>query len=149
VIAGELEPDPAYLIVRPQPGQDCLGPGRAQLPAHPAGGQLGQQPVQPAHRLGAQLPELFAAIAQQPQAHQRIIRGDLGDVGAVQGGQPDRDGVVPVGLAAMALGVHAHPGGQLRWHVQHQLAVGHQPLRQGPARPAAALHRPAKPVSRP
>ena len=56
-------------------------------------------------------------------------------------GEPE--GVVPVGLAAMAPGVHPHPGGQLRGHVQHLLAIGHQPLRQGPARPAAALNRPA------
>jgi len=96
VIAGQLEPDLADLIGWPHPDQDRLGLGRAQLPAHSARGQLGQQPVQPAHRLGAQPPEFLAAIAQQPQADQRIITGDLGDAGAVQGGQPDRDGVIPV-----------------------------------------------------
>ena len=46
-------------------------------------------------------------------------------------------------LAAVAPGVHADPGGQLRGNVQDQLAVGDQPLGQRPAGTAAAFHRPA------
>lgn len=108
-----------------------------------------QQPVQPAYRLGAQPSELLAAIAQQPQAHQVVIAGDRADASAVQGGQADGHRVILAGLAAMTLGIHTHPGGQLRGHIQHVLPVGHQPLHQRPARPTASLHRPAAVVPPP
>jgi hypothetical protein len=39
----------------------------------PARSELAQQPMQPAHRLRAQRAQLVAAIAQQPQADQRVI----------------------------------------------------------------------------
>ena len=42
----------------------------------------------------------------------------------------------------MPAGVHPDPGGELGGHVQDRLAVGDQPLGQGPARAVAAFHRP-------
>jgi hypothetical protein len=89
-----------------------------QILAH-ARGQLGQQPVQPAHRLGALRDELLAPVTQQPQAHRGIVTGHWKDAGTVQGRQTDRDRVVFVGLAAMPAGVHPHPGSQLGRHIHH------------------------------
>jgi hypothetical protein len=47
-----------------------------------------------------------------------------------------------VGLAAVAGGEHPHPRRQLRRHIHHGLPVVHQPVRDVPADPVAALHRP-------
>ena len=54
----------------------------------------------------------------------------------------DAVGVDRVGLAALAGGEHPRPGGQLRRHVHHGLAVGDQALSDVPADAVAALHRP-------
>ena len=141
--ASALQADPRDVVAGADLGQQRLGLARRQLAAHPARGELGEQPVQPAHRLGPQRAQLLAPVAQQPQAGQHVIGCHQGDPAAVQGGQADGHGVVPVGLAAVALRVNPDPGGQLRGNVQDQLAVSDQPLRQGPPRTAAALHRPA------
>src|ERR1022692_4739313 len=47
-----------------------------------------------------------------------------------------------VGLTALAGGEHPGPGRQLRRHIHDRLAVGDQALRDVPADPVAALHRP-------
>jgi hypothetical protein len=44
--------------------------------------------------------------------------------------------VVGVGLAALPDVEHPGPGGQLRRHVQHPLAVGEQSLRVSPSEPS-------------
>ena len=138
-----MHPDAAHVIGRADQGEQRLGLVRRQLAAHPAGGELGQQPVQPAHRLGALRGELVAPVTQQPQAHQGIVAGHREHAGAIQCRQADRDRVVLVGLAAMPARVHPHPGGQLRRHIQHHLAIRDQPLGQRPARPKTSLDRPA------
>jgi hypothetical protein len=143
VVAGDLHADLADVAGRADPGEQRLGLVRGQLAAHPAGGELGQQPVQPTHRLGPLRCELVAPITQQPQAHMLIVAGHRQDTGAIQGGQADGHGVVLVGLAAVATGVHPDPGGQLDRHIQHHLPVTDQPLSQRPACAVAALHRPA------
>jgi hypothetical protein len=51
-------------------------------------------------------------------------------------------GVGGVGLAALAGGEHPRPGGQLRRHIHHDLAIGDQSLREVLTDPIAALHRP-------
>jgi len=86
VVAGDVHPNPAYLVEGADPGQQRLRLVRRQLAAHPARGELGQQPAQPTHRLSPLRGELFAPVAQQPQAHQLVIAGDRGDAGAVEGG---------------------------------------------------------------
>ena len=53
-----------------------LGFVRGQLPAQPARGELGEQPVQPADRLGPLGAEFLAPVAQQPQADQVAVRRD-------------------------------------------------------------------------
>jgi hypothetical protein len=45
VAAGDVHPDPAYLAAGADPGQQRLRFVRRQLAAHPARGELGQQPV--------------------------------------------------------------------------------------------------------
>ena len=62
----------------------------------PARSELAQQPMQPAHRLGAQRAQLIAAIAQQPQADQRVITAYHRNARAVQRSQTDRDRVIGV-----------------------------------------------------
>ena len=123
-----MHPDAAHVIGRADPAQQRLSLVRRQLAAHPARGQLGQQPVQPAHRLGARRGELLAPVTQQPQAHQRIVTGHREHTGAIQRRQADRDRVVLVGLATMPARVHPYPGSQLGRHIQHHLAISDQPL---------------------
>jgi hypothetical protein len=65
VNVASLHPDIADLVGGADAGQQRLGLVRRQLPAHPARGQLGEQPVQPARRLGALGDELFAPVTQQ------------------------------------------------------------------------------------
>lgn len=122
-------------------GQDGGGLARGELAAQAARGELGQQPVQPACRLGAGRDKFLAAVTQQPQRGQRTISGHLQDTVCLQGGQPDRDRVIAVGLPAMAAGEHPDPRGELGGHVRHRLAAGNQMLGQRPARAMVALHR--------
>jgi hypothetical protein len=63
VVAGDMHPDAAHVIGGADAGQQRLGLVRRQLAAHSARGQLGQQPVQPARRLGALRDELFPPAA--------------------------------------------------------------------------------------
>jgi hypothetical protein len=63
VVAGNAQADRGHVTVRPDAGQQRLGLVRGQLAAHPAGRELGKQPVQPADRLGALGRELLAAAA--------------------------------------------------------------------------------------
>jgi hypothetical protein len=79
---------------------------------------------------------------QQVQHHRLVLDADGPQPGGATGGDRDRDGVVGVGLAAVAGGQHPHPGSQLGRHVQHLLAVGDQPLGERPADAVRALDRP-------
>jgi hypothetical protein len=63
VIAGDVQPARRHVVRGPDPGQQRLGLVRGQLAAHPTGRQLGQQPVQPARRLGALGGKLFSPAA--------------------------------------------------------------------------------------
>jgi hypothetical protein len=143
MVTGDKHADLADLADGADPGQQRLCFVRRQLAAHPAWGQPGQQPVQPAHRLSAQRGELVAPVTQQPQAHQGIVTGHREHAGAIQCRQADRDRVALAGLAAMPTQVHPHPGSQLRRHIQHQLAIGDQPLGQRPARPTTSPRPPS------
>jgi hypothetical protein len=58
VVAGDMHPDRRDVACGADPGQQRLGLVRRQLSAHAARRQLGQQPVQLAHRLGAQRPRV-------------------------------------------------------------------------------------------
>jgi FtsP/CotA-like multicopper oxidase with cupredoxin domain len=103
--------------------------GAAVSPAAGAAwGQFGEEPMQPVHCLGAQHRQLLAAITEQAQAHQRVIDAHRDNPVAVQRRQANPDRIIGVGLAAMALGVDPHPGGQLGGHVEHQRAVADQAL---------------------
>jgi hypothetical protein len=62
VVAGDLQPDDRDLTAGVEAGQQGLGLACRQLPAHAAGGELGQQPVQPAPRLGPLRGELLAPV---------------------------------------------------------------------------------------
>ena len=108
----------------------------------PPGMQLQQQPVQAVDRLRAGHAQLVTAVGQQPQRHRRVIGGDHPQARAVQPGQRHRMRIDRVGFAALASGEHPGPGGQLRGHIGHRLAVGDQALREVAADPIAALHRP-------
>src|SRR5213079_3204229 len=52
VVAGDLQADRCDVAGRADAGEQRLGFVRRQLAAHPAERELGQQPVQPADRLG-------------------------------------------------------------------------------------------------
>ena len=52
-----------------------------------------------------------------------------------------------IGFAALTGGEHPDPGGQLRWHIDHQLTIGEQPLGDVFPDPVAALDRP-RPISK-
>ena len=143
VLMGQLAAHHIDRINGTQLGQQLLGSRRPKPTMGPARSELAQQTMQPAHRLRAQRAQLVAAIAQQPQADQRVITAHHRDACAVQRSQTDRDRVIGVGLAAMPLRVHPNASGQFRGHVEHDLAVTGQPLRQRPARAMATLHRPA------
>ncbi len=54
--------------------------------------------MQAADGLGARSNELVTAVAPQSQAHHGPVRLDGLDTGGVEGGEANRDGVVPVGL---------------------------------------------------
>src|SRR6266568_5973175 len=75
VAAGDVQPDAAHVIGWADPGEQRLGLARRQLAAHPAGSEPGDQPVQPAHRLGAPGRELLPPAAEQPPAHKVVITG--------------------------------------------------------------------------
>ena len=119
VVPGDVHPDHRHVAGGADAGQQRLGLVRGQFAAHPAGGQLGQQPVQSAHRLGALRDEFRAPVTPQPQAHRGIVTGHGKDPGTVQGRQAGRDRVVFAGLAPLPAGIHPDPGSQLRRHIQH------------------------------
>ena len=62
VVAGDVHPDRRDVIGGADPGQQRLGLAGRQLAAHPARGELGEQPVQPARRLGAQRSQLLPPV---------------------------------------------------------------------------------------
>ena len=116
--------------------------GGAQLPARASGGELGQQTVQAADGLGAR----STSSSRRSHHSRRLTMAPSGwtawNTGGVEGSQADGDGVVPVGLTAMALGENPHPGGQFGRHVQDHLTPGHQALGQEPPGPVATLDGP-------
>jgi hypothetical protein len=143
VLDGQLAADLPGHVARPDAGQDRGGLASGELAAQAAGGELGQQPVQPAYRLGAGRDQFLAAVTQQPQGDQCVVGGHRQDTFCLQRGQAYRDSVVTIGLAAMAAGEHTDPRGELGGHIHDWLAAGHQVLGQRPACAMTALHRPA------
>jgi hypothetical protein len=142
VVEPDLETELTHFVVRTQPEQDLLCLLGAELAPHAAGGQLGQEPVKPADRLGPQRGQLFSTIAEQAQADRGVVGAHRRDPLSVQGRESDRDRIVSVGLSSVALGVHAHAGGQPRRNVEDQLPVTDQALRQRAAGAVAAFDGP-------
>jgi hypothetical protein len=62
MLLGQLQPHRADGVDGAQFDQYRLGLSGGQSAAHPARCELGQQPVQSTHRLGAQRGELLAAV---------------------------------------------------------------------------------------
>ena len=106
-----------------------------------------------------QMSDGFAAtgiFAEVEPPHRLVFTWGWADDDAAQHvlhGQSDPDGrALPPGstrveviLQAEDGGTHLKypgPGGQLGRHIQHPLPIGQQPLRQRPADPVRALHRP-------
>ena len=141
-LGGEPAAGLAGDVTRADRGQQVLRLRGGQELLRPAGEQFQQQPVQPVHRLRAGHAQLITAIGQQPQRHRRIIGGDDPQARAVQPGQRHRMRIDRVGLASLAGGEDAGPGGQLRWHIDDRFAIGDQALRDVAADAVAALHRP-------
>jgi hypothetical protein len=123
-------------------GEQSLGLQRRQVALGPAGDQLGEQPLQPVHRLHPTLGQLVAAVGQQPQRDQRLVVTKLVQPPAAHRHHRHRVRAGRVGLAGVAGVEHPHPRGQLRRHVDHDLPVGQQPLGQRPACSVRALDRP-------
>ena len=71
-----------------------------------------------------------------------VLEADLSQPGVAQGDDGSRAGVVRVGLVAVVVVQQAHPGGQLRWHVEHLLAGDDELPRQQSAGPGGALNSP-------
>ena len=57
-------------VIGPQLVQQLLGSARLEPTMGATRSELGQQPMEPTHGLGAQGAELVAAVGQQPQADQ-------------------------------------------------------------------------------
>jgi hypothetical protein len=89
VLEGDLEADLAHLVVGPQPEQDFFGFSNAELSTQTAGGELDQQAVEPADRLGPQRRQLISPIAEQAQADRGVVEAHRTDPLSVEGGQPD------------------------------------------------------------
>jgi hypothetical protein len=77
-----------------------------------------------------------------PQYDELIIVDQRAQPGHPGTDQRDRVGVGGVGLAALSGGEYPRPGRQLRWNVDHLLAVGEQPGGDVSADALAALDRP-------
>lgn len=107
-----------------------------------AGDQLQKQPVHPVQRLRPGGGQLVTAVTQQPQHGEVRIGAEFAQPLVAQRDHDDRMSVGGVGLAALAGIKHSGPSGQFRWDIQHPLAAGQQPLRQRPADPIGAFHRP-------
>ena len=142
VLDGQLAADLPGDVAGPDSGQDRGRLAGGELAAQATGGELGQEPVQPAHCLRPGRDQLVTPVAQQAQGDQRVIGGYRLHSGCLQGSQADGHGVVAVGLAAMAAGEHPDPRGQLRRHIDDWLTAGYQLLSQGPACSVAALDGP-------
>jgi len=86
--------------------------------------------------------QLIAAVGEHAHHYQILLDPDPGQARAAQGGQRHGVRIDRVGLAAVAGGEHPHLRGQLRRHVEDDLAVMDQAMRQVPPDTVAALHRP-------
>ena len=71
-----------------------------------------------------------------------VLEADLSQPSVAQGDDGGRAGVVAVGLVAVIVVQQSHPGGQLRWHVDHLLAGGDELLGEQRAGPGGALDGP-------
>jgi hypothetical protein len=98
--------------------------------------------VQPVDGLGAGPAQLVAPVGEHAQHLQVRIEANLHQVRGAQRDHRHRMRVDRVGLAAVAGGEHPHLSRQLRRHVQHHLAVVHQPVGDVLANAVAAPHRP-------
>jgi hypothetical protein len=116
-----------------------------------AGAQVAQEPVQAVDRAPPFGRQLVAAIRQQPEHGDVIIRADGQKVGAVLGDGGDAAGVDAVGLAAVTGLQHAGARGQRRGHVEHGLAGGDELLGEQAPETAGAFDgpHPLRPAGRP
>jgi len=146
VIHGQLPADSSWLVPGSETGQHGGRLARSELASHPSGRELREEAMKATEGLGPQAHQFCTSVTQEPQGHGVIIELHVQEPDAVESGQPDRHGVVPVSLAAMPLRKHAYPRSQLRWDIHDLLPVRHQTLGQRTAGPSAALNGP-RPVA--
>jgi hypothetical protein len=79
--------------------------------------------VQPVDDLGPGAAQLIAAVGEHAHHYQVLLDLDLDQARGAQGHQRHRVRIDLIGLAAIAGGEHPHLRGQLRRHIEHDLAV--------------------------
>ena len=97
--------------------------------------QLGDHP-------GVVITEGAAAVDQDPQHRELLIVNDRPQPTHPGADQRHRVRVGGVGFAALTGGEHPGARGQFRWHVDHLLTIGEQPVRDVFTDPVAALRSP-------
>jgi len=126
----------------PYAGEDCLGLQGCDVLLRPAGGQLGEKPVQPVDGLDPLAGQLLAAVGEHPQRLELLVVGQHSQPAGADRDRRDRVRVVGVGLAVVPGVEQPGSGRQLGRHVHDVFAVGQEPLRQRPAGAVAAFDRP-------
>ncbi len=121
-----------------QPG----GGRRGDRLRDPAGDQLAQHRMQPAHHLGTGPAQVTVPFGPHLQ-HRRVIIGHgLPDTRRAQRRDGHRPGVIRVVLVRVAGGQQPHPRAELRLDIQHPLSCGQELLGQQVTQAAGALDRP-------
>ena len=101
--------------------------------------QLGDHP-------GVVITQGATAVDQQPQHGELLIVNDRSQSTHPGPDQRDRMRISGIGFAALTGGEHPDPRGQFRWHIDHLLTIGEQPVGDVFPDPVAALDRP-RPLS--
>jgi hypothetical protein len=84
--------------------------------------------VDPVEQVGVSTAQTVTAVDQQPQRHGHVVDDDLPQTLAAQRRDRDAVRIDRISLTALTGVEHPRPGGQLRGHVHHDLAVGDQAL---------------------
>jgi hypothetical protein len=116
--------------------------GGGQVLLRSTGQQFQQQLVDAVEQIGTGMPQLVAAVGEQPQRHRHVIGCHDPQALGSQRGYRHTVRVDRIRFAALPGGEYPHLGGELGGYVEHGLAVGDQPLGQVPADTVSALYRP-------